>query len=415
MTKQGLHVMNTRTHKVERFEPVEPGHVRMYVCGPSVYDESHLGHARSYVGYDAIKRYFLVKGHRVTHVQNFTDVEENIAKRAGERGLTPLDWANQLIDSFLRDMDALHVLRATHYPRVSEQIPEVIEAVSKLLKEDVAYAFDCGPREHLHEGGCDVYFDAQSIDDCGQLIGTNIDELTVDRPMRQGDRRHPLDFALWKSRDDWGVLWDAPWGRGRPGWHIECTVMAQKYLGTDFDIHGGGLDLVFPHHENERAIGEALTGKRYCNHYLHNGFVTVGNTKMSKSLGNFVTIRQLLERHEAEVLRTFLLSSHYRAPLNYDEGAIGAAERRVHAWRDGIARLQKAAGDASAAPTEQVDAVARAFWAALEDDFHFDRALDAVDKAFTGPTPAAPEAAALLAFLGEAARTLGILWMLDES
>ena len=429
-----LRVKNTRTDRVEPFEPREPGHVRMYVCGPSVYDESHLGHARSYVAYDAIKRYFLSRGLRVTHVQNFTDVEEHIAERAARAGMAPLEYASMLIRRFFEDMDALRVLRATRYPRVSEHIEDIQRLVVELEKRDVAYRFDCGPREHLAEGaagraagssapqpadasfGCDVYFDVQHVPDYGALIGTSVEELTVERPTHAGDRRNPLDFALWKSRDDWGVTWDSPWGRGRPGWHVECTAMATKYLGTDFDIHGGGLDLVFPHHENERVIGEAVFGQRYCNHYLHNGFVTVGNEKMSKSLGNFVTIGELLRRHDPEVVRAFLLGQHYRAPLNYDERAMAEVQARVDRWRAQLAQVTRAAQGAAPAAALAAPACAQrdAFWAALEDDFRFDRALAAIDRVLDEAARMdGAQAAAALAFLREAAAATGLLWDLN--
>ena len=389
---------NTRTHKVEPFAPSEPGHVRMYVCGPSVYDESHLGHARSYVAYDTMKRALReYGGYRVTHVQNFTDVEESIAPRARERGMQPLEWATRLIGHFLDDMDALHVARADHYPRVSENIREIVKIVDDLEERDIAYRVDCGPKGPDGKRNCDLYFSVERAPEFGQLIGTTIEELTVERPEHAGDRRNPLDFALWKSRDDWGMTWDSPWGRGRPGWHVECTAMATKYLGADFDIHGGGLDLVFPHHESERAIGEAWSGKRYCNCYVHNGFVTVGNEKMSKSLGNFVTIRELRSRHEPEALRMFLLSAHYRAPLNYDDAAIAHATMRLAAWRAGLARASD-----DAAPEFEA-----AFSAALADDLHVERALVALDSELARATPSRP-------FLRRAARALGVLWDLQE-
>ena len=392
-----LQVHNTLTHRLDPFEPKEPGHVRMYVCGPSVYDDSHLGHARSYVVYDAMKRYFLARGMRVTHVQNFTDVEENIAARAKEHGMAPLAWAERLIGRFHEDMDALRVLRADHYPRVSEHIADIQRLVDELATKGRAYTYDCGCT--AEKTVCDVYFDAEATPDYGALIGTSVEELAVELPMREhGERRHPLDFALWKSRDDWGVTWPSPWGEGRPGWHVECAAMSTKYLGHEFDIHGGGLDLVFPHHENERVIAEAASGGRYCRYYLHNGFVTVGAEKMSKSLGNFSTVRDLLAKHDAEVLRTLLLSRHYRAPLNYEESEIRRAEARVAAWRAGAAKAA-AEGDCP----EEV-----AFWAALDDDFSFDRALDAVDRAFADGT-------ATLPFLRQAARALGIMWMLDDA
>ncbi|HUR69544.1 MAG TPA: cysteine--tRNA ligase [Candidatus Thermoplasmatota archaeon] len=401
-----LQVHNTLSHSLVPFAPREEGHVRMYVCGPSVYDESHLGHARSYVAYDAMKRYFLAKGLRVTHVQNFTDVEENITARAKAHDMAPLAWAEHLIRRFFEDMDALRILRATHYPRVSEHIAEIQALVRALEKKQRAYRYDC--RSPVPDGhglaavpaaasdACDVYFDAEGTPDYGALIGTSIEELAVELPIReQGDRRHPLDFALWKSRDDWGVTWPSRWGEGRPGWHVECAAMSHKYLGADFDIHGGGLDLVFPHHENERVIGEAAHDARYCRYYLHNGFVTVGSQKMSKSLGNFATVRELLAKHEPEVLRMFLLSAHYRAPLNYDEEAIEAARERVDLWRAGAAK----------APDEGACRHEAAFWAAFEDDFHVERALLAVDQAIA-------DGSASKRFLREVAAATGLLWSL---
>lgn len=417
MRSLALHVHNTLTHKLEPFTPKEPGHVRMYVCGPSVYDESHLGHARSYVAYDAMKRYFLARGLRVTHVQNFTDVEENVTARAREHGMEPLQWATFLIGRFFDDMDKLRILRATHYPRVSEHIEDIQRIAAALVKNGRAYAYDCGCKED--QLICDVYFDAHKTSDYGALIGTSVEELAVELPMReQGDRRHPLDFALWKSRDDWGITWPSPWGDGRPGWHIECTAMATKYLGTDFDLHGGGLDLVFPHHENERVIGEAASGERYCRHYLHNGFVTVGTEKMSKSLGNFVTVKDLLSKHDPQVLRAFLLSQHYRAPLNYDESGIAAVEARVARWDAQLANVQRLARSAApaAALSAPVCEARDAFWAALEDDFHFDRALTALDLALERAQSLDPQqAAATLVFLREAARATGLLWSLGEA
>ena len=388
----GLRVHNTLTHRVEPFRPRDPAHVRMYVCGPSVYDESHLGHARSYVGYDAMKRYFLARGMRVTHVQNFTDIEENIAAKARERGMQPIQWANYLIGRFFEDMDKLRILRADHYPRVSEHIHEIQTIVKQLVEKRNAYVYDCGGPEH--KTVCDVYFDTRATPDYGALIGTSVEELAVELPLQQpGERRHPLDFALWKSRDDWGVTWPSEWGEGRPGWHVECAAMSTKYLGFDFDIHGGGLDLVFPHHENERVIGEAVSGERYCRHYLHNGFVTVGSQKMSKSLGNFVTLKDLLAKHDPEVLRAFLLSQHYRAALNYEESEIEAAAARIARWREGIARA-KPDGECPEEP---------AFWAALEDDFHVERALEVLDRAFERGTATRP-------FLERAAAATGLLW-----
>lgn len=412
-----LQVHNTRTHRLEPYESREPGHTRMYVCGPSVYDEAHLGHARSYVAYDAIKRTLKALGWRVTHVQNFTDVEESIPIKAAQHRMSPMQWATRLIERFHEDMDALHVQRADKYPRVSEHIPDVIRIIGALEDKRVAYTVDCGPRPHQANTACDVYFSVKKAPDFGQLIGETVEELTVERPLVAGARRNPLDFALWKSRDDLGITWPSPWGEGRPGWHVECTAMATKYLGYDFDIHGGGLDLVFPHHESERAIGEAVSGQRYCNYYLHNGFVTVGEQKMSKSLGNFVTVKDLLAQHDAEVIRAFLLETHYRAPLNYDAGGIAATQKRVERWRAHLAQVMRNAhGHAPSEALAQPVCNARdAFWAALRDDFHTDRALDALDNALAAASALhGADAAAALAFLREAARATGLLWELGE-
>lgn len=400
-----LRVKNTLTHSIEPFVPREPGVVRMYVCGPSVYDESHLGHARSYVAYDAIKRTLQKMGNRVIHVQNFTDVEENISQRAAKAGVSPLAFADKIIQHFFRDMDELRIQRADHYPRVSDHIAEIKTIIADLCKKDLAYAGDCAPRVHTKGGPCDVYFNARDARDFGALIGTNIDELAVEHPVEIGERKSALDFALWKSRNDWGITWPSPWGPGRPGWHVECTAMATKYLGADFDIHGGGLDLVFPHHESERAVGEAWTGQRYCKYYLHNGFVTVGDQKMSKSMGNFVTIRTLLDTHDPEALRVLLLSAHYRAPINYSEASIETATKRVQKWREGIARL-RAAPPGGAAPKAQA-----AFWAALEDDFQFGRALDAIDLAFDEEA----DPVVTLEFLKDASEALGVLWEISAA
>ncbi|MFA5861392.1 MAG: class I tRNA ligase family protein, partial [Candidatus Thermoplasmatota archaeon] len=275
----------------------------------------------------------------------------------------------------------------------------------------VAYTVDC------EASGCDVYFSVKKATDFGQLIGATVEDLMVERPVMAGDRRNPLDFALWKSRDDLGITWHSPWGDGRPGWHVECTAMATKYLGNDFDIHGGGLDLVFPHHESERAIGEAVSGQRYCNYYLHNGFVTVGDQKMSKSLGNFVTVKDLLARHDAEVIRTFLLEAHYRAPLNYDTAGIAATKKRVERWRTQLGQVTQNAHqhEPAAALAAPMCNARDAFWAALGDDFHTDRALDALDDALAAASRLrGADAAAALRFLREAARATGLLWDLRE-
>ncbi|HWG91730.1 MAG TPA: cysteine--tRNA ligase [Candidatus Thermoplasmatota archaeon] len=399
-----LIVHNTRTHKREPFVPLRPGHVGMYVCGPTVYDYSHIGHARSYVVYDTMKRYFRSTGHRVVHVQNFTDVEERISLRAKERGLTPLEYADLYIQHFFEDMDALHVLRADRYPRVSEHIGEMLTMAQTLLKKDAAYTRDCSADT------CDVYFDVTSAPHFGELLGQPLKEVAVaggdDKPR---ERRHTLDFAIWKAKGDLGITWASPWGEGRPGWHIQCAAMATKYLGETFDLHGGGLDLIFPHHESETAVAESTTGKRYCNYFLHNGFVTLKDEKMSKSTGNFVTVRSLREKHDPEALRLFLLAAPYGDTLRYSEDDVKAAEARLGRWRDGLRALKEQA-TTLVAPAH--DAYCGPFRAALEDNFDFPKALSVVEEAATAPAKTPLEAAGRLAFLKDAGKTLGLLWSL---
>lgn len=415
-----LRVHNTKTRTVEPFSTLKPGLVRMYVCGPSVYDRSHLGHARSYVTYDVMRRYFHAKGFEVEHVQNFTDVEESIAERAKARGIPPLALADEFIHAFFEDMDALRVLRADHYPRASEHVEEIVRIVQDLLEDEKAYASDChdGTRDGEPDEVCDVYFDVSKHPGFGALVGASPDELAVDHPSGKGERRHAMDFALWKSRDDWGVKFPSPWGDGRPGWHVECSAMSLKFLGPHFDLHGGGLDLVFPHHESEQAIAEAWTKQTYTGAYVHNGFVTVGARKMSKSLKNFVTVEELLARHDAEALRMLLVSHHYRAPLDYEPAAIDAAAARLARWKAAAAALARSAtgasGDAERAPAGVREARA-AFWAAMEDDFHLERACAAVDDAVARSAGlAGAEAAGALAFLREVADALGVMWPLES-
>lgn len=365
----GLRLYDTRRRRVEPFRPLTPGLVRMYVCGPTVYERSHVGHGRSYVVYDVLKRHFGASGLSVLHVQNFTDIEESIAVRAAEAGEPPMVFAERYIDAFLEDMDGLLVARADAYPRVSEHIPEIQAIVQTLLDRKVAYRIEC------IQDQCNVYFDVSKVPDYGDLVGSSLEDLTAGDASQTGERRHAADFALWKSRDDWGVSWDSPWGRGRPGWHVECAAMAAEYLGTPFDLHGGGLDLVFPHHESERVVAEATWGKGYCGTYVHNGFVTVESRKMSKSKGNFVYVKDLLAKHDAEALRVWFLSAKYREPLPYSPAAVREAAERVARWRLAASRITSTPAAAEA------DGLAAQFVAALDDDLDTPRALALLDEA----------------------------------
>ena len=307
-----VRLYNTLTGQKEPFEPAEPDHARVYVCGPTVYDYAHLGHARCYVVYDVLVRHLRADGMKVTYVRNVTDVDDKILKRAAETGTEPTVLAARFADAYSEDMHRLGNLDPDVEPRVSTHLEDIFALVQRLVDGDHAYVSDG-----------DVYFSVESFSDYGKLSHRDLGQMKLGASERLDEtkaarKRHPADFALWKKseEDAWG--WDSPWGRGRPGWHIECSAMSMKHLGDTLDLHGGGLDLVFPHHENEIAQSEAATGKPFARCWMHNGFVEVDKEKMSKSLGNFFTARDLFDRVEPEAIRYFMMTVHYRAPLNLD-------------------------------------------------------------------------------------------------
>jgi len=307
-----VRLYNTLTSQKEPFEPREPGHARIYVCGPTVYDYAHLGHARCYVVYDVLVRHLRTNGMRVTYVRNITDVDDKILKRASESGTEPTTLAARFAEAYAEDMHRLGNLDPDVEPTVSTHLQDIFDLVERLIDRDHAYVSDG-----------DVYFSVESFPEYGKLSHRNLEQMRLGASERLDEqqtarKRHPADFALWKksAEDAWG--WDSPWGRGRPGWHIECSAMSMKHLGETLDLHGGGLDLVFPHHENEIAQSEAATGKTFSRCWMHNGFVEVDKEKMSKSLGNFFTARDLFDRMEPEAIRYFMMTVHYRAPLNLD-------------------------------------------------------------------------------------------------
>jgi cysteinyl-tRNA synthetase len=307
-----IKIYNTFTRKKEAFEPLTPGYVRIYVCGITAYDRCHIGHARSAVVFDAVVRHLRHKGYKVNFIRNFTDIDDKIINRAIEEGISAEALVEREIKHFYQDTDVLGVLRATSEPRATEHIQEIIELIETLINKGRAYT-----------SGGDVYFSVRSFPSYGALSRRNIEEMRAGARIVVGEQKQdPLDFALWKAAKPGEPKWYSPWGPGRPGWHIECSAMSMKYLGPTLDIHGGGLDLIFPHHENERAQSEAATGKTFVRFWMHNGFVTIRSEKMSKSLGNFVTIQEILERYHPEVLRLFLLSKHYRSPLDYSPEAL---------------------------------------------------------------------------------------------
>ena len=368
-----IHIYNTLTRRKERFEPLEAGQVKMYVCGPTVYNYIHIGNARSTVAFDTIRRYFLYRGYQVQYVSNFTDVDDKIIRVANETNQHPNDVAQQYIDAFYEDTAALNVLRATKNPRVVESMEDIIAFIQVLLDKEFAY-----------EVQGDVYYRTRRFADYGKLSDQTIAELQVGASERltdeeQAKKEDPLDFALWKSAKTGEIHWQAPWGAGRPGWHIECSVMATKYLGDTIDIHGGGQDLAFPHHENEIAQSEAKTGHPFATYWMHNGFVTMGedNEKMSKSLGNFVLLHDLLERVSGEVLRFFLASAHYRRPLKFTEAAIEEARNNLRKLQTAYRNVSYRLSDAQPTNTPADDAflarivaLTERFVVEMDDDFN---------------------------------------------
>ena len=368
----GLKVYNTLNGRKEDFIPLKEGKVGMYVCGPTVYDTSHIGHARSVVVFDILFRWFERLGYAVTYVRNFTDVDDKIIKKSNETGEDCSVITEKYINEFHVEMDALNVRRPTIEPRATGHITHIIEFIRMLIEKEKAYVV---------EGG-DVYFSIDSFKDYGRLSGRNPEDMRAGARIAIDEKKkNPLDFTLWKPAKPGEPFWESPWGKGRPGWHIECSAMSYEYLGQGFDVHGGGKDLIFPHHENEIAQSEALFGRQFVKYWIHNGFVDINNEKMSKSLGNFTMIKEVLAKYPAEVIRMFLLSNHYRSPIDYSEDSmkeISLGLDRVYAF---LERLDQAGIKAHEAQTGNLW---EAFSEAMNDDFNSAKALasvfDAVKK-----------------------------------
>ena len=375
-----IQVYNTLTRQKEVFRPIKEGQVAFYVCGPTVYNYIHIGNARSAVAFDTIRRYFQYRGYRVNYVSNFTDVDDKIIKAAIAEGSTPEAIADKYIAAFKEDTGQLNIQPATVHPRVMENIEEIIAFVQTLIEKG-----------HAYESEGDVYFKTESFKDYGHLSDQSLEDLLVGASERLDQvvaerKANPLDFALWKTAKPGEIAWDSPWGPGRPGWHIECSVMATKYLGDTIDIHGGGQDLTFPHHENEIAQSEACTGHTFAHYWLHNGFVTIGkqDEKMSKSLGNFVLLRDLLEAYDPMVIRYMLATTHYRRPLRYDEAVITEAQANVNKLREAIRRLKHRQEQASAdlegheAWLTEINGIQEQFVTAMDDDFNASNGITAL-------------------------------------
>jgi cysteinyl-tRNA synthetase len=368
-----MQLFNTMARAKEPFVPLTPGKVAMYVCGITAYDLCHIGHARSSVVFDVLVRYLRHLGYAVTFVRNFTDVDDKIIKKANSEGVSSQEIAKRYIAAFYEDMDQLGILRADAEPRATQYVDAMADMAARLVKSGHAYRTASG----------DVYFRVRSFPGYGKLSGRDIEDMRSGARVAPGEEKEdPLDFALWKSSKPGEPVWDSPFGPGRPGWHLECSVMSEKLLGIPFDIHGGGQDLIFPHHENEIAQSEAATGKEFCRFWVHNGFVRINTEKMSKSLGNFVTIRDIYKRYLPEVLRFFLVTSHYRSPLDYSDQALDEAEkglRRLYAAKGQMEQaLTRAKWSGTKLPAEIAEELAKheqGFTAAMDDDLNTAQAL----------------------------------------
>ncbi len=391
-----LRIYNTLTRAVEPFVPLEPGHVRMYVCGMTIYDLCHVGHARMMMAFDVVQRWLKASGFRVTYVRNITDIEDKIIKRALERGITIRQLTDEMIAAMHRDIGALGVERPTHEPRATEYVGQMLDMIGLLEEKGLAYQAANG----------DVNYAVRKFEGYGKLSRRNLDELRAGERVAVDEGKHdPLDFVLWKAAkadEPADAKYDGRYGPGRPGWHIECSAMSCAVLGETFDIHGGGLDLQFPHHENEIAQSEGALGKPFVRYWMHNGFLNVDNEKMSKSLGNFFTIQDVLKSYDGETVRFFMLRTHYRSPINYSDAALDDARqalRRLYTALDGV--------DASNGAIDWAHPAAAAFKAAMDEDFNAPAALAVLfDLASSVNRSRSPEEAGLLKAL---AATLGLL------
>ena len=325
-----MKLYNTLTRKKEEFKPITPGKVKMYVCGPTVYNYFHIGNGRTFIVFDTIRRYLEYRGYDVEFVQNFTDIDDKMIKKANEENTTVKEVGDKFIAEYYKDADSLNIERATFNPRATEYIQDVIDFVSELIEKGYAYEVDG-----------DVYFSTKKFTDYGKLSGQNLEDLQAGARISVDERKKdPMDFAVWKAEKPGEPSWDCPWGKGRPGWHIECSCMARKILGETIDIHAGGMDLAFPHHENEIAQSEALSGKPFANYWLHSAYINVNNQKMSKSLNNFFTAREVLAEYDADVIRFFMLSAHYRIQINFSKDLLDSAKASVERLYNAIGNLE---------------------------------------------------------------------------
>lgn len=371
-----MKVYNTLTKKKEEFIPIEENKVKMYVCGPTVYNYIHIGNARPMIVFDTVRRYFEYKGYDVNYVSNFTDVDDKIIKKAQEEGVSAAEIAERYINEAKKDMQDLNVKAATTHPRATEEIDGMIEMIQDLIEKGYAY-----------EVNGTVYFKTRSFDGYGKLSKKNLDDLeTGIRIAVSDEKKDPMDFVLWKPKKEGEPAWKSPWGEGRPGWHIECSVMSKKYLGSQIDIHAGGEDLIFPHHENEIAQSEASNGKNFAKYWMHNGFLNIDNKKMSKSEGNFFTVKEIEEEYPLQVLRFFMLSSHYRSPINFSRELMESSKHGLERILTAVFNLEhllevakeKEIGSKEEEILVEVEGFGSKFEAAMEDDFNTADAVAAI-------------------------------------
>ncbi len=413
-----MRVYNTFNRRKEEFVPLQGNKVGMYVCGVTVYDYCHIGHARSILVFDMIYRYLKKKGYDVTYVRNFTDVDDKIIKRANEEGVSTKEIAERYIEAFYEDVDALGALRPDVEPKATEHISDMIELIKRLEEKGIAYVV---------EG--DVYYEVRKFPAYGKLSGRSLEEMMAGARIEVDEKkRDPLDFALWKASKPGEPWWDSPWGKGRPGWHIECSAMSMKYLGETFDIHGGGMDLIFPHHENEIAQSEGATGKPFVKYWIHNGFVNINKEKMSKSLGNIILIREILARWDAEILRLFLLKTHYRSPIDFTYDVMEREKEsldRLYRCKEKVEELLSEGpasrlSDEARVAERTLKELHEGFFEAMDDDFNTALALGKlfeaarefnrfVDGSAVSLSEKAAVARVMDAFMGDARDVFGIL------
>ncbi|NLJ90536.1 MAG: cysteine--tRNA ligase [Clostridiales bacterium] len=371
-----MKIYNTLTRKKEEFIPIEEGKVRMYVCGPTVYNYIHIGNARPVIFFDTVRRYFEYKGYEVNYVSNYTDIDDKIINKANEEGVSAKEISERYIKEYQKDLKSLNVKPATHHPRATEEIDGMIEMISDLIEKGFAY-----------EKNGTVYFKTRKFDEYGKLSKKNLDDLEAGaRIAVDEEKEDSMDFVLWKPKKEGEPAWDSPWGEGRPGWHIECSVMSTTYLGEEIDIHGGGEDLIFPHHENEIAQTEACTGKTMARYWMHNGFLNIDNKKMSKSEGNFFTVREIGEQYPLSVLRFFMLSAHYRSPINFSKDLVEASMHGLERIQNAVFNLEYALDNAvdeslkdrEEEVIEKIEALNRKFEEAMDDDFNTADAISVI-------------------------------------